>query len=288
MVMAIMMMLLQNSIISLALVSSSLIAKDREFSLSILQHSNQAEYIVQSGSLKSKLTFPTSIISLKTQYIQSLTNTISVGAFIETPLTKKEKVGEDFDWSGDSLTIYSSSQNRVDKYSKVGLIGRYKYNPNIILNIIYAKSIYNMIWSNTQQIDYTANTSSSLAGDTLKYEIIKNIFTFSPSYTHNFEKYNITFSPQVSWVYADTTDNHLLRNFYTKQNNKGIGYGLKLKTVYNISKKISIGAGFKYSYFKDKDSSTYYYTSTDIHYQTIQSSYKDIEKIYSLQVKIKL
>ncbi len=77
----------------------------------------------------------------------------------------------------------------------------------------------------------------------------------------------------MKFIYAHVRakDTHLLRYFYTKQNNNAFGYGINVKGKKNLTQNSSFLLYYNYETYKNSDMD--YYNSFNYNYSTLPSSY---------------
>ena len=260
--------------IVLTMFSATLFAENIE--LSLKNNNGNSSYIVQSPSqnLKAKLIFPFKFSTFDLNYAHEFSFfDIKIGSSFL--LNHKTTTGKDYDWQNDNLTVFSSSDNKIDKYSKYSLeISKdIFYDLKIFANFDY--KILDMYWSNTAEEDFVKNENSYVKDLTLKFQQEFFQHNLGLTYKNNIYK-NILVEIQPSFIYAfvKSKDTHVLRSFYIKQNSKAIGFGLKLNTTYSITDNSKIKLSLNYETLEDKNVNMDYYNVLNQKYKTLPSSYK--------------
>ena len=244
--------------------------------LSFKNNNGESSYIVNSNNtqnLKSKLVFPFSYNSIKLKYKHKLKyfNIAIQSSFL---LDSKIEKGKDYDWHNNNLTVYSQSDNKIDKYYEIGVL----LNRNILNNLgLFAKfnySVLDMRWRNTYQKDYINNTNRYVMGNTLKFQQKFYKYYFGLNYNNSISK-NISLILKPSLVFAciNTKDTHILRDFYTTQNAKAFGYEISFALRYSLTMKSNIEISIDNINMEDKNTDMDYYNKLDEKYLSYPSSY---------------
>ena len=92
-------------------------------------------------------------------------------------------------------------------------------------------------------------------------------------YTQNFGTLLFEVEPSFIYAHVRAKDTHLLRYFYTKQNNNAFGYGINVKGKKNLTQNSSFLLYYNYETYQDKNSDMDYYNSFNYNYSTLPSSY---------------
>jgi len=259
------------------------------FSISFKNHYGKFFYTVKSNNfqnLKSKLEFPFNFDTINLEYkykIKYFNTTVNKSIL----LNNKIKIGKDFDWKGDKLTVYSTSDCTVEKYYNTSIkIDKdlNKYINNIFIKFNY--KVLNMNWKNTYQEDYIKKSKKYINDNSLKFE--QNFYEYSLglNYSNNISnnlKFEIT--PSIINEYIKTKDIHLLRNFYTIQHINTIAYNIKLRVNYIFIKKSNFIISFDYKKLKNKTTNMNYYNILNEKYTSFPSSYMYQESIFGIYYK---
>jgi len=244
--------------------------------LSLKKNKGQSSYIVSSSNfqnLKSKLIFPFNYNSFDFEYGDKLKD-FNISISLSFLLNSKVKKGEDYDWHNSNLTVYSHSNNKIDKYYSIGIM----LNKNIFYNIdFFAKfnyKILDMYWSNTYQEDYIKNNNEYIMSNTLKFQQKFYKYYLGFSYKNNFFK-NISFllKPSLVFAYVNTKDTHILRDFYATQNAKTFGYAINSELKYRLTMKSNLKISIAYIKIEDKSVNMDYYNKLNEKYLSYPSSY---------------
>ncbi len=244
--------------------------------LSLKNHNGQSSYIVQSPSqnLKSELIFPFKFNSIDIDYNHSFKYfdiTLNSSFF----LNDKTTTGKDYDWHNNNLTVFSESDNEIDKYYDLGLtVSKNIYN-NTNLFIGFNYKVLDMHWSDTYQEDYVKDKNEYISGRTLKFQQEFFIYSVGIDYNYNISnKIIFNLKPIVMYAFINTKDTHILRDFYTIQNTQSIGYEIPLSLIYKLTFNSNVTISYKYSSLEDKDVDMDYYNSLNEKFSSFPSSYK--------------
>ena len=92
--------------------------------ISLKNNSGKSSYTVSSNNsqnLKSKLIFPFDYNSLDLEYEHKL-KYFNINISLSFLLNSKVENGKDYDWQNNTLTVYSQSNNKIDKYYSIGIM----------------------------------------------------------------------------------------------------------------------------------------------------------------------
>lgn len=244
--------------------------------LSIKNNNGQSSYIVNSNNsqnLKSKLTFPFNYNTVDLEYQHSF-KYFKVGFSSSFLINSQTPKGEDYDWQNNNQTVYSKSDNTIEKYNNFGL----ELAKNIFKGIdIFTKFNYqnlDMQWTNTYQEDYVKDKNEYVAGNTLKFQQEFYRYNLGIKYKKNIlKKVSFELNPSLNYAYINTKDTHVLRDFYTIQNAKAFGYEINCKLGYSITKKSKIKISLNYMNLEDNNVVMDYYNRLNEKYSSYPSSY---------------
>ena len=244
--------------------------------LSFKKNNGQSSYTVNSNNfqnLKSELIFPFNYNSIDLEYEHQL-KYLYININSSFLLNSKVEKGEDYDWQNNSLTVYSLSDNKINKYYNIGII----LNKNIIYNIdLFAKfnyKILDMYWSKTYQEDYIKNNSEYILGNTLKFQQEFYKYHLGLSYKNDLSKnISLILKPSLVFAYINTKDTHILRDFYTVQNVKAFGYETSCELRYKLTTKSNLKISIAYINIEDKNTDMDYYNILNEKYLSYPSSY---------------
>ena len=260
--------------LSLFLLPAMLVAGNID--LSIKTNNGQSSYIVNSNNsqnLKSKLIFPFNYNTVDIEYKHPF-KYFKVGFYSSFLINSQTTNGEDYDWQNNNPTVYSKSDNTIDKYNNVGLV----LTKNIFKDIdIFTKFNYqnlDMYWINTYQKDYVKNKNEYISGNTLKFEQEFYIYSLGIKYKKNIlKRVFFELNPSLNYSYINTKDTHILRDFYTIQNIKAFGYEINCKLIYNITTNSKFKLSLNYIHIEDKNVNMEYYNNLNGKYASYPSSY---------------
>ena len=260
--------------LSLFLLPTILVAGNIE--ISVKNNNGQSSYIVNSNNsqnLKSKLIFPFNYNTIDIAY-QHPFKYFKVSFCSSFLINRKTTNGEDYDWQNNNLTVYSKSDNTIDKYNNVGLV----LTKNVFKDIdIFTKFNYqnlDMHWVNTDQKDYVKNKNEYISENTLKFQQEFYIYSLGIKYQkYIFKKVFFELTPLLNYSHINTKDTHILREFYAKQNINTFGYEINCKLSYNITIKSKLKISFNYIHIKDQNVDMVYYNNLNEKYVSYPSSY---------------
>lgn len=227
-------------------------------------HHFESKYIVSdpTRALHSRLVFPHNIETIGLAYQYNFKD-YSVQVSSQFLLHQHKNIGEDFDWKNQELTVYSNSQDTLDRYKH--------YELSIFKNIFSSFSItgnfiYQDIqehWSNTKQVNYIADNTTLTTGKTLEFTQTFYQSSLGMAYSKEFLKnFIINLNPSFVYSYIYTQDTHILRNFYTQQSCHTFGYNFKVSLKKELTDSTTFGVKFQYIKVEDKRTDMRYYTSS--------------------------
>lgn len=244
--------------------------------LSLKNNDGQSSYTVNSNNsqnLKSELIFPFNYNSIDLGYKYKLGyfNIYINSSFL---LKSKTEKGKDYDWQNNNLTVYSQSDNKIDKYYDVGIGLDKKILKNINLFIKFNYQILDMYWSNTYQEDYVKNDNEYIAKNTLKFQQEFYKYNIGLSYKNNLTKnISLILKPSLVFTSINTKDTHILRNFYTIQDINAFGYKLKFAFKYRLTTKSNLKLSIAYINIKDENADMNYYNILNERFSSYPSTY---------------
>ncbi len=244
--------------------------------ISLQNHQGKSSYIVNNNTqtLKSKLIFPFNYNTINIEYKKNL-KYLDIYLYSSLKLDSTTTKGEDFDWQNDNLTVYSKSDNKIDKYYSIGLKISKNISPNISIFSKFKYQILDIYWLNTKQHDYIQNSDKYVSKTTIKFQQKYYNYYVGIIYQKKLtKKLFLELTPSVVYAYINTKDKHLLRSFYTTQNTKSFGYDIKCKLNYNLSSKSNLKLSLGYINLKDKNVNMNYYNILGERYLTYPSSYR--------------
>lgn len=252
----------------------SVIGFAEEISLSAEKYNGESSYIVTKPNqkLKAKLLFPFSFNAINISFknrIYDYDIAFSSSFLLNRTLTE----GKDYDWKDNQLTVFSTSQNSVEKFHRYNL----KISKNFIEDIDFFTNIQyqalNFKWSNTVEKDFVKDKISTNNKLSLEYQQKFYQLNLGLKYTQNFGTLLFEVEPSFIYAHVRAKDTHLLRYFYTKQNNNAFGYGINVKGKKNLTQNSSFLLYYNYETYQDKNSDMDYYNSFNYNYSTLPSSY---------------
>lgn len=247
-----------------------------DIELWVKNNDGDSSYIVESPdqNLKAKLIFPFDFNTLDVVYTHKF-NLFDIKVNAAFVLNDKTTTGKDYDWHNDNLTVFSNSDNKIDKYTDFGLeVSKDIWNKlRALVGFNYKK--IDMYWSNTYQEDLINDSTSSIQGETLKYQ--QKFYQYSLGLNYKNEIYHdivIELEPSLVYASIESKDTHILRSFYTLQNSQAFGYALLCNTSYRLNQNSKIKLSLSYEKLKDNDVDMDYHNLLGLKYLTLPSSYK--------------
>jgi hypothetical protein len=245
-----------------------------------------SSYDVYQNDLKATLIFPYKVYTLDIG-LSYLHKDINYYGGYSTSLKAKDTMGEDFDWKNNTPTVYSSSKNVLKDYSKIEFDISKRWNEQILYGFNYRYKEYFFVWYDTNQIDYISNSKDSLKGETLKYtQYIYDMSIYIGVDIIKNDKYNLVLTPSINYLYVDSKDEHILRNFYTKQENKLYSYKLLIHNKFNINKNCYVFMDYSYQQFSD-DSTMDFFNNDNILYKSLNAAIELKEQKVSFGINYK-
>lgn len=244
--------------------------------LSVKNNNGSSSYIVESPSqnLKAKLIFPLEFNTLDLEYNQSF-DFLDIKISSSFLLNDKTTIGKDYDWYNDDLTVFSTSDNKIDKYSNFGLEISKDIMNNLKVLTGFNYKILDMYWSDTHEKDFVKDLTSNVQGSTLEYQ--QKFYLYNLGFNYQNEIYDnilIELAPSLVYAFVESKDIHILRSFYTLQNSQAFGYELKFNTTYKLNYNSKIKLSLNYEKLKDKTVDMDYYNTLGKRYLTFPSSYE--------------
>lgn len=233
----------------------------------------ESSYTVQSNNLKSKLDFPFEFNTLGIVYKTDILG-FDIAFMSNFLINSETKVGKDYDWNRESLTVFSSSNNEVDDFKSYSLIAKKEIFSQInLVNKFYYKEL-DMSWNNTTQENFVMNKVSTIKNESLKYEQNFYQYNLGVNYEIDFDyDMKLNLEPSLIYSYIEAKDSHLLRNFYTRQDSNAFGYGLKIDFSKKITKNSILSLYYNYETYKDDKTNMDYYNISGNKYLSLSSSY---------------
>ncbi len=276
-------------LLALLLLPAFLIAG--EATLSYLHHFGLSSYTVRSDdepNLKSRLDFPLNFDTLDISYKHNF-RYFDITFSSSFLVTSKKKIGKDYDWKNEALTVYSKSKNRVQTYKNIEIKTYKKLNSNIGFILQYDFDFIKAKWYDTIQTDLVLDHITQLQGKTLKFSQTLHKFSLGVDYKKDINKQIIlNVKALISYIDATIVDKHLLRGFYTIQNFTSLGYKTAIALKYKLTKRSQIGFGYSFAKCSKTYTKMYFYNTLDHNFASYPSSYKfkmnNLSIFYTLQL----
>lgn len=238
-------------------------------------HQGKSSYNVSSPiqKLEASLKFPFDLNSVGLFY---QTNFYGYDFVFRTDLLLGSSVrkGEDFDWYQNRLTVYSSSDNKIDKFQSYSLeVSKDIFESFYITNRFLYKKL-NMSWSNTFEEDFVRNDTSINEGLSLTYNQDFYQIDIGIGYEKSlFDFIIVSIEPSFIYTYIISRDKHLLRNFHTLQYSQAIGYGIDGRLSYQLDTNSKVSLDYVYEEYSDDNTQMNYYTSENKNYMSLPAKY---------------
>lgn len=251
----------------------------------------ESNYYVNNASsnfLESKLIFPIESHIMGLEFQKNVNKyRFNIGFEDQIKDTQETKHGEDFDWKNHIPTVYSFSNNFITKNQTFFLESSTDIDLDVINNITLriSQKKLNFKWTDTEQYNYTTDTSTLLQGDTLRYS--QKIQKIGLSLLSNKESSNLLYKGWINYYDIVSRDEHIVRNLETTTHNHGFGYEVELGYKYLISENASLKALLKYERFKDADTMSYHLNSTTITSYPSTMEYKIFSSLLGFEYSFK-
>jgi len=245
-----------------------------EVGISFEKYNGQSSYIVikPNQNLKAELLFPFNFNAINLSFKNKIYDwdlAFSSSFLINKTLTE----GKDYDWKDNQLTVFSISQNSIEKFYKYD----FKISKNFIKDINFFTNIkyqhLNFTWHNTIEKDFVKDRISTNNKLSLEYQQKFYQLNIGLKYAQRFGTLLFELEPSFIYAHVRTKDIHTLRYFYTKQNNNAFGYGVNIKGKKALTLNSYFSLYYNYETYQDKDTNMNYYNSFNHNYLTLPSSY---------------
>jgi hypothetical protein len=244
--------------------------------LSFKNHKGQSSYTVHSNNskdIKSKLVFPFNYKSIDLGY-QQKSKYIGISLNSSFLLNAKTEMGKDYDWQYNKPTVYSQSENKIDKAYDISISLNINVSKNLKIFTKFNYKVLDMHWENTYQEDYEKDKNEYIDGKTLKFQQEFYKYNFGLNYRNKISKnISLVLKPSFVYAYINTKDTHILRDFYTIQHANAFGYEINSALRYNLTKKSTLKISITYIDIEDKDTVMGYYNKLNKIYASHPSSY---------------
>ena len=239
-------------------------------------NNGDSTYIVESPdqNLKAKLIFPFKFNTLDIAYSHNF-DFFDIKVNSSFLLNDKMTTGEDYDWHNGYLTVFSESDNKINRYADIGLEVSKDFRNDLKALVGFHYKALDMHWSDTYQENYVNDTTSYIQGETLKYQ--QDFYQYYLGLNYKNEIYKnlfIELKPTLMYAYIESKDTHVLRSFYTLQKSKAFGYALEFNTSYRLNENSKIKLSLHYEKLKDNNVDMDYYNLLGSKYLTLPSSYE--------------
>jgi len=239
-------------------------------------HIGKSSYTVElkEQQLKSQLDFPFEFDTVDVAYAYSIGYSIVTlsSSFL---LNSDVETGQDYDWQKNQLTVFSTSQNHVDRYIDLGFEISNAIIDDVELLSQFHYKVLDCAWQDTNQMDYVKNQTSYIADKSLEYQQSFYEYLLGFNYRFTFLK-DVLFElrPSLSYTVATLTDRHFLRGFYTVQHLRTFGYNVAFSGNYQVTDQSYIVLALQYKRFVDHSLNMNYYNQMDENYMILPSSYR--------------
>lgn len=257
-----------------------------EYALSIEKHSGQSSYIVTKPeqNLKAQLLFPFNFNTINLTLKKDI-NDVNIELGSTFLINKSLTEGKDYDWKNDQLTLFSKSQNHIDKFSSYHIKVSKSFFQDIRLLTAFKYKKLNFQWFNTYEQDFVNNQISENSNLSLEYQQNFYQVNMGINYTKAFNTWSFKIEPSLIYAYISTKDIHTLRSFYTRQNNNAYGYGIKTDLNKKLTPHDMISLYFNYETYHDNDTKMDYYNNLNNNYLSLPSSYRFKNSILGIKYR---
>jgi hypothetical protein len=136
--------------------------------------------------------------------------------------------GTDKDWQYGSLTVYSDSKTTLDQYYRFDCTYGVPLASNWHIGAAAYFDKWRMTWSDTRQEDYVSGASSRVEGNTVRFTQEKWGSEFFIVYSDAIGKVPLRTELGAELAWHKSTDEHLVRSFYTVSEDLLYGYNVAL------------------------------------------------------------
>lgn len=254
-------------------------------SISLENKNGSSYYTVEDPAhqLKSKLVFPFEMNAVALEYVADIYG-FKLAFSSSFLLDSKTTTGKDYDWQNGTMTVFSTSDDKINRYADYKL----EVSRNILkhLDIVgsFRYKYVDMEWSDTHQEDFVQHTTVDLQGTTLRYEQTFYQYNLGLEYEAALPKdFIFKIKPSAIYTYIEAKDTHLLRDFYTMQYSNAFGYGVKIDLEKKVYKNSTLVLNFSYEAFEDKDTDMKFFNSQNQNYVTYPSSFKYSNRTFGIK-----
>lgn len=253
----------------------SLLAGNISVSLTNMQESTTYTVENPAQALKAQLDFPTNFYTVALHY-QTTFNQIHISSFAAFLLTDSKTTGNDRDWYQGTLSVYSSSTDRVHSYYQAGIeLSKELYHhwtPFVKLQY----TLFDQYWTDTYQEDYVKGITETVEGKSIRYKQTRYEGSIGIQYdTPLSSALSLQIRPYMGYLINEATDEHLLRDFYTTQKAYMFGYGGEIGVKLTVSNNLYLTAHIDHKRFQDNDLDMDYFNLSDTQYMSLPSSYEN-------------
>ena len=254
--------------------SVTVFAQNLEFSIE--NNRGESFYSVKSDNtqqLESKLIFPFNFNSFDVKYNHAFDNFI-LGLEYSFLLNSNSTKGEDYDWKENLLTVFSYSSNEVNNYYKLGANISSEIFKDLFLVGQFEYQELDFEWKDTYQEDYIKAKNLYVSGKNLQFKQI--FYTYSIGLDKRYKlsnKISLSLYSAFLYTFIEIKDKHILRDFYTMQNAKTLGYHLGMELNYQINNDSYIITKVNSIKIEDKSVNMDYYNVLNEKYLSYPSMY---------------
>ena len=252
-------------------------------------------YTSESGKkIKSKLNFPIDATLLRTGFRSSIplmpkvngVLTFNVGKDVNSRTT----TGEDWDWSGDHLDFYATTDNELEHFLDGSIGAGLEYQEDwfkVSLNSGYFYQTSQFIWTAFDQQGYDTFDKPwwNMSGDTLSVEYEREVW--SP-YIQLQPHFKVTdwFQFRVTGTYFPTVkhkseDNHLLVDKISWIESEGDGYQVSSTAYFRPLQAMSITFRYGHRSYETTGTETAHFINTDYYDEINAKAYEETSFVES-------
>jgi hypothetical protein len=254
---------------------------DTNISLSYKTVIAATSYTVTKDSIKAKLDFPYKVNSATLALTKELYS-YKLFTELEMMTSFKKTKGEDFDWYQGEMSVYSYSSQSVEDFASITLGVNKQYCEYFSMTYLYKFHQQKFIWSAVHQYDYINNSSITVEDASIQYEQFIHTLKLKPTASYHFNKFQLSYTPSINYIQMSSTDKHLLRGFYTIQENSGFLLEQNFSLIYSHNRNIAFALYYSTESFHDKNSYMNYYFNSGYKYDKLQSTLNYEQTSYAL------
>lgn len=257
-------------------------AKAIGFAIDNIKGTSSYDVAATSLQLKSKLTFPYNFERLNVSFFNNVSHgKLNVG--FSVPIAKSKRTAKDYDWKDDQLTVFSSSDSRLDKFYSVHI----EWQSNVFNHFSFSSKFLfqelDTFWSNTRQSDYVKNVQSFSPEKNLQFEQHYLLYDFGVNY-QAWQTAKTQFAIETKYItgLVKLKDTHILRDFYTQQDSTVEGNSVEAKFLYSLGSAGNLILGFTKKNLHGRKAAMDYFSTGGLKFASHPAKYQDTSYIYQI------